>query len=37
MFDASGKFESITCQIAGLGRLADVQALYVEHTQAVID
>ena len=37
MFKASGKFEKIDCQIAGLGRLADVQALYVAHTQAVID
>ena len=37
MFKASGKFEKIDCQIAGLGRLADVQTLYVAHTQAVID
>ena len=37
MFTASAKFEKIGCQIAGLGRLADVQALYVAHTQAVID
>ncbi|MBR4635492.1 MAG: sirohydrochlorin cobaltochelatase [Clostridia bacterium] len=37
MFTASKKFEKIDCQIAGLGRLADVQALYVAHTQAAID
>ena len=37
MFTASEKFEKIECQIAGLGRLADVQKLYVAHTQAVID
>ena len=37
MFTASAKFEKIDCQIAGLGRLADVHALYVAHTQAVID
>ena len=37
MFTASKKFEKIDCQIAGLGRLAAVQALYVAHTQAVID
>ncbi len=37
MFTASKKFEKIDCQIAGLGRLAAVQALYVAHTQAIID
>jgi cobalamin biosynthesis Co2+ chelatase CbiK len=36
MFTASKKFEKIDCQIAGLGRLADVQALYVAHVQAVM-
>ena len=36
-FTASGKFEKVDCQIAGLGRIPEVQALYVEHTQAVID
>ena len=36
-FTASGKFEKIDCQIAGLGRIPEVQALYVAHTQAVID
>ena len=37
MFTASAKFEKIDTQIAGLGRIADVQALYVAHAQAVID
>ena len=37
MFTASAKFEKIDTQIAGLGRIADVQSLYVAHTQAVID
>ncbi len=36
MFAASAKFDKIDCQIAGLGRLADVQALYVAHVQAVM-
>lgn len=33
MFEASGSFDSIECQIAGLGRVAAIQALYVEHTK----
>ena len=37
MFTDSGKFDSITPQIAGLGRLEDIEALYVEHTRAVIE
>ncbi|MCR5395918.1 MAG: sirohydrochlorin cobaltochelatase [Lachnospiraceae bacterium] len=32
MFEADGSFESIDCQIAGLGEIADVQAIYVAHT-----
>ena len=35
-FTASGAFESIDCQIEGLGRIADVQALYVAHTADAI-
>nr|WP_330363745.1 sirohydrochlorin cobaltochelatase [Butyrivibrio sp. WCD2001] len=35
-FEADGSFESIDCQIAGLGGIADVQSIYVEHTGAVI-
>ena len=37
MFEASGEFDSIDCQIAGLGRIAAVEDLYVAHTQAAID
>ncbi|MCR5611623.1 MAG: sirohydrochlorin cobaltochelatase [Clostridiales bacterium] len=37
MFTASKKFDKIDVQIAGLGRLSDVQALYVAHAKAVID
>ena len=36
MFTASGKFDTVTCQIEGLGRIADVEALYVKHTAAAI-
>ena len=31
-FEASGKFDSIDCQIAGLGEIEAIQALYVAHT-----
>ena len=37
MFEASGDFDSIDCQIEGLGRIEAVEDLYVEHTQAAID
>ena len=36
-FEASGAFDSVDCQIAGLGGGADVQQLYVAHTKAAID
>lgn len=36
LFTASGFFESIDTQIAGLGRLADIEQLYVAHTAEVI-
>ena len=36
-FKASGAFDSIDCQIAGLGEIEDVQKLYVAHTKAAID
>ena len=36
MFEADGSFDSVTAQIAGLGSIAEVQNLYVAHTQAVI-
>lgn len=37
MFTASGKFEKVDCQIAGLGRLKAVHDLYIEHAKAAID
>ncbi len=36
MFTASGAFDSIDCQIAGLGRIKAVQDLYVAHTAAAL-
>ena len=36
-FEASGAFDSVDCQIAGLGGVADVQQLDVAHTKAAID
>lgn len=35
MFEAAGF--TVNCQIAGLGEIADVQALYVAHTKTAID
>lgn len=37
MFEASGKFDSIDAQIAGLGRIPAIQELYAAHTAAVIN
>ena len=36
-FEASGAFDSIDTQIAGLGGIEAIQQLYVAHTQAAID
>lgn len=36
MFQAAGCFDTVTCQISGLGGIADIQAMYVAHTKAVI-
>ena len=36
-FEASGKFESVDTQIAGLGEIPAVQELYVAHTAAAIN
>ena len=36
-FEASGEFDSVDCQIAGLGEVADIQQLYVAHTKAAVD
>ena len=36
MFNASGEFDSVDTQIAGLGEIEAIQNLYVAHTKAVI-
>jgi hypothetical protein len=36
-FDASGYFDSIDCQIEGLGRIPEIQQLYVAHSGAAIN
>ena len=36
MFNASGKFDSVDTQIAGLGEIEAIQNIYVAHTKAVI-
>ena len=36
-FEASGAFDSVDCQIAGLGGVADVEQLYIAHTKAALD
>lgn len=37
MLEASGNFDSVEAQIAGLGRIDAVKQLYVEHTKAAMD
>ena len=36
-FEASGAFDSVDCQIAGLGEIEDIQQRSIEHTKAAID
>lgn len=36
MFQASGKFDSVDTQVAGLGSIEDIQKIYVAHTKAAI-
>ena len=36
-FVASGNFESVDCQIAGLGEIDAIQQIYVAHTKAAIE
>lgn len=36
MFNADGAFDSVECQIEGLGRIDEVQKLYVDHTAAAM-
>lgn len=35
-FTDSGNFESVDCQIAGMGEIPDIQQIYVAHTKAAI-
>ena len=37
MFLASKKFDGVEAQIYGMGRLPDIQQLYIAHTQAAVD
>ncbi|MCI8428977.1 MAG: cobalt chelatase [Lachnospiraceae bacterium] len=37
MFTASGKFDQVDAQIAGLGQITSIQDLYVAHTAAVME
>ncbi|MCR5404158.1 MAG: sirohydrochlorin cobaltochelatase [Butyrivibrio sp.] len=36
MFNASGAFDSVECQIEGLGRIKDIKDLYVAHTTEAV-
>ena len=37
MFEASSMFESIDCQIEGMGRIKAIEDIYVAHTKAAIE
>lgn len=37
MFNASEKFESVSTQLAGLGRIEDIQQMYIEHAEAAME
>ncbi len=37
MFNASGAFESVDCQIAGLGGIEAIQQIYVDHTKGAME
>ena len=36
-FEASGAFDSVECQIEGLGRIEAIQQIYIDHTKDAID
>ncbi len=36
-FTASGKFDKVDCQISGMGRIADIEQIYVDHTKAAME
>ena len=35
-FEADGSFDEVTCQISGLGRIDEVQNIYVEHVKSAL-
>ena len=35
-FEADGSFDKVTCQISGLGRIDEVQNIYVEHVKSAL-
>lgn len=35
-FEASGKFDTVECQIEGLGRIDEIEEIYVSHTAAAL-
>lgn len=35
-FEADGAFDEVTCQISGLGRIDEVQKIYVEHVKSAL-
>ena len=35
-FEADGSFDEVTCQISGLGRIDEVQKIYVEHVKSAL-
>ena len=37
MFEAAGLFDSVDCQIEGLGRIDDIKNIYVNHTKTAIE
>lgn len=36
-FKASGNFDRVDCQIEGMGRIPEIEAIYVSHTKAAMD
>ena len=37
MFEASGAFDAVECQIAGLGRIEGIEQIYTEHAKAAME
>ena len=36
-FNASGFFDSVDAQLEGMGRIPDIEQIYVSHTKAAMD